>query len=133
MKVVFDTNVLLSSTLWDNSSAQKLLIKLIENDIINSISIEILQEYKEILERDFSLAYEEIILLSNKILSFSELVYPEEKINFVVEDSDDNTIIECAKEAQANYIITYDKHLLKLKAYNEIKITTPEEFMSFIS
>jgi putative PIN family toxin of toxin-antitoxin system len=48
MKVVFDTNVLLSSTLWNNSSAQKLLINIIQKNIKNYASIDILNEYKEI-------------------------------------------------------------------------------------
>ena len=33
MRVVFDANVLLSSTLWDGSVEQKLLFKLIKSDV----------------------------------------------------------------------------------------------------
>ena len=52
-KVVFDTNVLISATLWDNSVAQKFLFRCIQDNIQIFSSQEILEEYKEILARDF--------------------------------------------------------------------------------
>ncbi|MBU1202335.1 MAG: hypothetical protein KJ583_05725 [Nanoarchaeota archaeon] len=41
IKVVFDTNILLSSTLWEGSVAQKLLFKLIRDDAVIYSSTEI--------------------------------------------------------------------------------------------
>ena len=35
--------------------------------------------------------------------------------------------IECAAASSSDYIITYDKHLLKLKEFGKTKIITPEE------
>src|SRR3989344_817354 len=125
MKVVFDTNVLISSTLWDNSSAQKLLARLVQNNIKNHISVDVLNEYKEVLRRDFDYEHEKISEYINRILSFSELVEPVEKINYIIEDPDDNIILECAVEAQADYIVTYDKNLLRLIVFRNIKILTP--------
>lgn len=52
-KVVFDTNVLISATLWDDSVAQKFLFKCIRENIQIFSSQEIIEEYKEILARDF--------------------------------------------------------------------------------
>ena len=50
--------------------------------------------------------------------------------DFPVEiDVNDNKIIECALESKAKYIISYDKHLLKLKEYEGIKIVRPEDFI----
>lgn len=54
IKVVFDTNILISSTLWDGSVSQKLLFKLIEQDAVIFSSTGILEEYQRILKRDFS-------------------------------------------------------------------------------
>ena len=42
MRVVFDTNVLISATLWDNSVAQKLLSRFMENGIEICVSLEII-------------------------------------------------------------------------------------------
>ena len=41
-------------------------------------------------------------------------------------------IVECAAQSLADYIITYDKHLLKIKKYKDIKIITPEEALKII-
>jgi putative PIN family toxin of toxin-antitoxin system len=42
-----------------------------------------------------------------------------------VRDPKDNMILECAVEAGASLIITFDKDLLSLKAYHEIQIAHP--------
>jgi len=50
MVVTFDTNVLLSATLWDGSVAQKLLFDLIRRGIKIYSTTEIISEYQEILK-----------------------------------------------------------------------------------
>jgi len=44
----------------------------------------------------------------------------------IKEDPDDNKIIECAISSNSEFIITYDKHLLKVKEYKGIQIIRPE-------
>ncbi len=126
-KFVFDTNVLISATLWDSSVAQKLLFKLIEANIQIFSSREIIEEYQEILKRDFDYNDKEIEDITEKVLQFVTLVIPGKKIEIVKEDSDDNKIIECAIESKADYILSYDKHLLKLKEYQGVRVIKPEE------
>jgi len=132
IKIVFDTNILISSTLWDGSVSQKLLFKLIEQDAVIFSSTEILEEYQEILKRDFNYSNEEVADIMKKVLQFITLVNPCIKVNVIKEDADDNKIIECALEGKADYILSYDKHLLSLKEYQEIKIIRPEEFIGLI-
>lgn len=127
MAVTFDTNVLLSSTLWAGSVAQKLLFKLIRADIRIYSSEEILAEYRRILRRDFDYSDHEISYILEKVLSFVTLVEPTINIHAVKDDPDDNKIVECAIESSSNYIITYDKHLLNIKDFQGIKIIRPEE------
>ena len=125
--VTFDTNVLLSATLWDASVAHKLLYDLIRKDVKIYSSQEIINEYQKILRRDFKFSDKEVTEITKKILIFAKIVQPKQKINIVKEDPDDNIIIECAIESKSEYIITYDKHLLNIKQYKQIKIIKPEE------
>ena len=127
MRVVFDTNVLISSTLRDGSVAQKLLFELIHSDVPIFSSTEILVEYQKVLKRDFEYTDEETIDIIKKILSYVAIVKPSKKIDVIKEDPEDNKIIECAVASAAEYIVTYDHHLLKIKNYDNIKIITPEE------
>ena len=127
MGVVFDTNALLSSTLWDESVAQRLLFKLIRENIKVYSSTEILLEYQRVLKRDFDYSDEEVSNIMKKIFGFVTLVTPKQRVKIVEDDPDDNKIIECAIESSSRYIITYDKHLLKLGEYQGIKMIKPED------
>lgn len=128
-KIVFDTNVLISATLWDDSVAQKFLFKCIRENIQIFSSQEIIEEYKEILARDFDYEEQEIGEILGGVLQFVNMVAPSIKVEVVKEDPDDNKIIECALESKSECILSYDKHLLKLKEYQGIKIVKPEDFL----
>jgi len=130
-KVVFDTNVLISATLWENSVAQKFLFKCIKENVQIFSSQEIIEEYKEILARDFDYKEQEIGEILEKVFQFVTLVNPSKKVDIVKEDADDNKIIECAIESKSEYIVSYDKHLLTLKEFEGIKIVRPEEALWF--
>ena len=128
MKVTVDTNFLISATQWDYSVAHKLLNKFILSDVIIFTTQDILDETAEVLERDFEYSKDEIKNIIEKILLFAKLIKPKQKVDVIKDDPDDNKVIECAIETSSDYIITYDRHLLKLKEYKGIKIVTPEEF-----
>ena len=104
MNIVFDTNVLISSTQWDNSVSQKLLFKLIEKNANIFSSREILNEYQKVLKRDFEYSNEELIKIMEKVLLLLKLVEPKEKIDVVKNDPEDNKIIECAVASNSEYI-----------------------------
>jgi len=128
MNVTVDTNFLISSSMWDNSVAHRLLLKLIENNAKIYTTKEILEEFSKVLKRDFKYNDEEVTEMVNIVLSFISLVVIKNKINAVKEDPDDDKIIECAIESNSEYILTYDNHLLKIKEYKGVKILRPEEF-----
>ena len=129
IKVVLDTNILLSSTLWNNSEAQKLLFKLIRKNVQIYSSVEILSEYQEVLKKDFDYSDKEISYIVEKIFTFTTLIKPKKRVDVVKDDPDDNKIIECAIESSSKNIITYDKHLLNIGEYEGIKIIKPKEAM----
>ena len=129
MKVTVDTNFLISATQWDYSVAHKLLKKLIISDAEIFTTQDILDETSEVLERDFEYSKNEANNIIKKILLFAKLIEPKQKINVIKDDPDDNKVIECAIESSSDYIVTYDRHLLKLKDYKGIKIMKPEEIL----
>ena len=131
MRIVVDTNFLVSATQWDYSVSHKLLQKLIRNNSEIFTTREILDEFAEVLKRDFLYNEADIQNLLEKVLQFLTLIIPSEKVDIVREDPDDNKIIECALESGAEYIVSYDKHLLSLKEYHGIKIVQPEEALDF--
>ena len=129
MRIVFDTNALISATLWDNSVCHKLLIGLIKKDTELFTSIEILDEYKNAVIRDFKYSKEKVDEIIIKLLNVFKVIKSDIKIDIIGEDPSDNKILECAVSSNAEFILSYDDHLLKLKEYNNIKIINPTEFL----
>ncbi len=66
------------------------------------------------------------ILLSNSLL-----IEPNEQIDLIKEDPDDNKFLECSVEAEADIIISGDQHLLDLEQFRGIEIFSPKEFIEF--
>jgi uncharacterized protein len=130
--VVADTNVLISATFWEGVSRRILLLA--ENSSVELItSVKILEEYSRALEypevaekvknRELPMVYNAL-----KIAKIARITEPEIRVN-VVSDPDDNKILECAIEGKADFVLTYDRHLLQLGSYEGIRIMTPDEFL----
>jgi len=67
------------------------------------------------------------------LYQFSEFVVPEEKIQIVKADPNDDKFIEAAVAGGAEYIISGDNHLLGLGSYRGISIITGREFLDLLT
>jgi predicted nucleic acid-binding protein len=47
----------------------------------------------------------------------------------IADDPDDDYVIACAIDGEADYIISGDRHLLELESLNKILIVSPREFV----
>ena len=61
------------------------------------------------------------------------MVKPKVKLNIVEEDVEDNKILECAEAAGAVFIVSGDKHLLKLGTLRKPRVLSPGEFFDYIA
>jgi len=61
------------------------------------------------------------------IIENSIIVKPTIKLDVVKDDPDDNKFLEAGVTGKANFIISQDKHLLKLGEYQGIKIVSLKE------
>jgi predicted nucleic acid-binding protein len=55
MKLVLDTNIWISATLWNRSVAQKLLYKLLRENHEIYLTKEMIEEYISVLNKDFNI------------------------------------------------------------------------------
>ena len=124
---MLDTNILISASFWFGNP--KTIIELsLKNKIMVFSSEEMLGEYRAILERDFFEEPASVLVRDKLVRSFSTVLKPAQKV-FAVEDLDDNKVLEIALEAKADFIISGDRHLLKLKEFNRIRIVSAREFL----
>jgi len=133
IRLVLDTNVLVSALISTRSNPARLLDAARKNYSL-FISKEILSELEGVISRDkFCFSSEKIDSAIEAILSFSEVVNPEIKLDVVKSDPDDNKILECAIACGASYIVSGDKHLLNLKEYKNIEIISPKEAIDLLN
>ena len=128
MKTVLDTNVFISGIFWKGAS-NKVILNWKEGKFTIVTSLEAVSEIIKVL-KDFKIKLPDDMIKEwiDLIIRKSIVVEPKEKINIVKDDLKDNIFIEIAVAGNVDYIVSQDKHLLKLKKFRGIKIITPEEF-----
>jgi uncharacterized protein len=130
VKVVFDTNVWVSIFMnkiltEEYSQAKQELTVYVSEDILLEISKVLLYpKIARILEK--AKVNEKEILRA--IEATSIVVKPKMKQHIIEEDVEDNKILECAKAAGADIIVSGDRHLLGLVKFGKAKILAPREF-----
>jgi uncharacterized protein len=71
--------------------------------------------------------------LIEAVLKIAKFVKVTKKLHVVEEHCADDKFIECAQSAIADYIISGDKHLLKVACYKKTKIVSVSEFIQIIT
>ncbi len=96
------------------------------------ISKDIIIEIETKLKNKFFWNDQYIRLFIENILEFCHIVEISEKITYLKDDLDDDKILECAVASRSLYIVSGDKHLIKLKLFRNITILKPSEFLVLI-
>jgi uncharacterized protein len=129
MRIVADTNVIVSALVF--GGVPRLVFEMVEDDRCELYySSEIQSETGRILRDKFGWDEEKLDRYLRTFWSLGTKVIPQGRVDAVREDPDDNRIIECALAADADVIVSGDKHLLKLGAYQGIAILAPRGFLS---
>ena len=138
MRLVLDTNIVASGLLWGGNPAQLLdTAQLGEIELFTSRPL--LAELSNILvRRKFAKAVEASGLsIEALVLGYVELttvVRPAAIAAAVAADPTDDQVLACAVSAQADLIVSGDKHLLDLGGtYQGIRIVTPAEAVQLIA
>ncbi|MDF3818926.1 putative toxin-antitoxin system toxin component, PIN family [Leptospira sp. 96542] len=126
MKIILDTNVLLSNYLFQGYTADVFEHIWLNHEIF--LSDWILNEFKEKCQNKFKIS----TILINEILKHlkqgSKIVNPTGTIPIECQDPDDNNVLHLAKFINANFIITGDKDLLNMKPFNTTEIISPRDY-----
>lgn len=123
MKVVLDTNVLIDGFRDEYSYAKRIINEVIAGRILAYANNQTLRENKFILQRRIdSDEYKQ------ELEDFFEQVIPVEnnrRVPKIAYDPEDTKILESAVEAEADYLVTEDRHLLDINKYQNIRIIEP--------
>lgn len=128
MKVVFDTNIYISAFVFPGGNAEQAWIRAIHNEFELYTSIAILTELALKLEDKFDWKKQKIAQLITHISRIARVLKTTPRINLLA-DTPDNRILECATEGKAELLVTGDKHLLKIRHYEDVKIIKLSDFL----
>lgn len=127
MKIVFDTNMILSALLTQGLSARVLDICIDLHELY--ISPWIINEVLRKLEKKFKVPSDELLRVEEFLKSGFIPVESAGRLPDICRDKDDNNILLLAENQNTDLIITGDKDLLVLKKYLNTEIITPRFFL----
>lgn len=128
MKVVFDTNVLVSALVFPGGRGEEALQRILEERDQLLVSPAIVDELLGVLARKFARDAEELARVAVFLGEIATLVKPARRVR-VLKDAPDNRILECAIAAGADSIVTGDRALLALREYASVKILRLSEYL----
>lgn len=130
LRVVIDTNVLVSAIVYGGIPKQILTLVLDEN--ITGVSTRILvAELIDVLSKKFHFSPQKLADAESLIQDSFLILQPERTIS-LLDDDDDNRVLEAAVAGACGYIVTGDMDLLRLKHYKSIAILQPAEFLALL-
>ena len=128
MKVVFDTNILVSALVFPGGRAGSALLRIVEEQDELVLSRFVIDELLGVLARKFSRDAEELARIAVFLDDLGTIVRSRRKLR-VVKDEPDNRILECAVAGHAQVIVTGDQSLLELREFEGVRIVSLREYL----
>lgn len=132
-----DTNVLISGLIVAQGPPRQILDAWLEGLFTLVTSLYQVKElvhvlsYPRITER-LRLDEEELAAVLAALLSKAEVTSGWLRLPGVTRDPKDDFVVACAKEGEADYIVSGDQDLLVLGKYEGIQVVTPHQFVEIL-
>jgi uncharacterized protein len=135
LKVVLDTNVLVSALLKPDSTPELVLSLILEKQVVLCVSEPIAAEYEEVLRRPKFRGLDR-----NKVASFlarlkaqARCFAPQSHLDIIETDPEDNKFLECAQEAKADFLITGNTKHFPFQKFHKTRTVSPAEFLAVVA
>ena len=142
IKVLLDTNVLISGIISIKGKASSLIDRWTNGEFDLIINFFLIDEFKATIKEDriqkkYKLTDEKINEFLGKVYELAEITEGKYKIDIKkLKDKEDNPVLACALEGKVDYIITGDNQLLNLKellwTQTGIQIITLDKFWEIL-
>jgi putative PIN family toxin of toxin-antitoxin system len=129
VRVVFDTNIYISAFAIPGGNAEDAYLEAVRGTFELFTSVAILTETARVLQTKFDWTAEKARDAVQAISATATVLRPRPSLH-LLKDEPDNRILECALAAQAEWIVSGDRHLLMLKKHGHITIVSLSDFLS---
>lgn len=130
MKAVLDTNVLISAYVFPGGKPEAVYRLALEARVEIGTSRTLLAELGRVLEQKFGWQPGRVETAVAQVARIATIVKPSEAVRFVSADPADDRVLEAARAFEADVIVSGDRHLLDLGAWDGIEIISPAEFVA---
>lgn len=132
LRLVLDTNILVSAALKPDGLQRTVFLLSITKPARLYVTSTILSEYREVLSRpELNIRKGVQQQFLQLIKTHAHLVTPSHQLH-VASDPDDNIFLECADDAQADYLVTGNQRHFP-KFWKKTKIITSREFITLVA
>ncbi len=128
IRVVLDTNVIVSALLRSGGLPEAVFNLAIGGVIQAYASEPILAEYEEVLRRPrLAIDPDKVTIAVSRIRAAMKLVLPTMRVTAAL-DPDDNVFLECAEAARADYLVTGNRRHFP-ERWRGTWVVSPRQFM----
>lgn len=137
LRVVLDTNTIVSGLISPSGSPHQVLLAFRKREFTLIVSRAIIAEVEQVLQRPYfrdqrGITADDVVRIKRLLVKRSQLVHPQSCRILVPADPDDDPILECALAGEADFLVTGDHHLLELERFEGIRIVTPRQFLAIL-
>ena len=138
VRAVPDTDALISGLVTEQGPPRQILDAWLEGRCTLVTSLYLVEElthvlsYPRIAER-LRLDEEEVEAILAALLSQTGVTSGQLHLPGVTRDPKDDAVVACAREGEADYIVSGDQDLLVLGEYEGIQVITPRQFVEILA
>lgn len=134
LKLVLDTNILVSGIGWPGFPG-RLVDEFIDGKFTLVESPTLLGEFRRVIkDGKFSfLDQDDVDEFFRMLVGKSEVVEPASRLDIIKEDPADNRVLECAVAGRADFIVSGDRHLLRLGSFAGVQIVTARRMVELLA
>ena len=131
VRVVLDTNVLVSA-LIDDGKPRKLVLELLDKHTV-ILSRKMLSELVDVISRNkFTVKNSQVDRFVSSLVRISNIVPDKAMFKVILEDPDDDVVLNTAFRGRAEFIVTGDHHLLVLVQFKKTKIVNVNQMQNIL-
>ena len=131
IRVVIDTNVVVSANLSDEGLPAAILDLAANRKIRMCVSEAVVAEYKEVLNRPRLKLTPQRIARSLAVIRKTSLFVRPVRTITLIKDDPDNRLLECAQAAGAGYLVTGNTRHFP-RTFESTVIVTPKQFIDLL-
>ncbi len=130
MKVVADTNILISAFVFPGGAPEGVLRAALEGRIDLVTSPVLLAEFGRVLTDKFAWEPAMVEQAVALVARHATIVRPRRRVVVIAEDPSDDRVLEAAAAGLVDAIVSGDRHLLQLRAWEQIHIVKAADLVA---